>query len=67
MEEILSRMDVSAPVCCGEVMTRKYTMGRMRIKSGYPIWVDRIDDIHKAQADRGERLRMPHPREVRAT
>ena len=55
------------PACCGEVMTRKYSMDKVIIRMGYPAWVDRIEDIHKAQEQRGERLRMVHPREVRAT
>jgi putative FmdB family regulatory protein len=34
------------------------------VKEKYPLWVDRIDEIHKRQADKGERLRYVHPREV---
>ncbi len=54
-----------APMCCGEIMIRRY--GKSLIKVKYPLWVDRIEDIHKAQEQRGERLRFVHPREVRAT
>lgn len=67
-EEVFTpKMEVPEPVCCGGVMTRLYSADRMKIKMGYPMWVDRIDDIHKAQADRGEKLRLPHPKEVGAT
>jgi hypothetical protein len=55
------------PDCCGEVMTRTWNAGNQIVKMKYPLWIDRIDEIHKAQADRGERLRMPHPKEVGAT
>jgi hypothetical protein len=41
--------------------------GKPVIKMGYPAWVDRMEDIHKAQEQRGERLRMIHPSEVQAT
>ena len=53
------------PQCCGELMNLQF--GTPKIKSGYPLWVDRMEDIHKAQEQRGERLRMIHPREVGAT
>ena len=62
-EERLLPLD-EKPTCCGEVMTRLYSMGKVIIKMGYPKWVDRIDDIHKEQAQRGERLRMVHPSEI---
>jgi hypothetical protein len=39
----------------------------MKVKMKYPGWIDKIDDIHKAQEQRGERLRFVHPREVGAT
>ena len=53
--------------CCGEVMTRLFTLSGLRIKDGPPLWTGRIDEIHKAQADRGERLRYVYPQEVGAT
>jgi putative FmdB family regulatory protein len=66
-EFYLSTSDKPAPECCGQSMTRLYGMGSLRIEMGYPKWIDRIDEIHKRQADRGERLTLPHPREVQAT
>ena len=57
------------PGCCGGVMTRKY--GAVAIRDSHSItgkrherWIYRIDEIHKRQADKGERLRLPHPKEV---
>ena len=66
-ERYLPTMDSPTPLCCGEVMTRCVGGGRLLIKMKYPLWGDRIDVIHKAQAQRGERLRYVHPSEVRAT
>jgi len=62
--EILLPMNSEPPKCCGEPMTRHYTIGTLRIKVKYPLWVDRMDDIHKAQEQRGERLRFVHPSEI---
>ena len=53
------------PSCCGEVMARAYK-GWVKINLKYPLWVDRMDDIHKAQEQRGERFRYIHPKEVLA-
>ena len=65
METIASMGQVS-PECCGEVMTRLYKLDTYLIKMGAPLWTDRMDDIHKAQSDRGERLRFVHPSEIGA-
>ena len=65
--EVLSRIGAPVPLCCGGFMTRLYTIDKVVIKWSPPGWVDRIFEIHKAQADRGERLRLPHPKEVGAT
>lgn len=62
--EILTPMGGKPSVCCGEVMTRKYSMGKILIKEKYPLWIDRIDDIHKRESQNGERLRFVHPSEV---
>ena len=56
-----------APRCCGESKKRVYMGASILFKWGYPGWVDKMDDIHKGQADRGERLRMVYPWEVGAT
>jgi len=52
-----------APTCCDSSMRRVYA-GWALVKWKYPPWVDRMEDIHKAQEDKGERLRMIHPSEV---
>lgn len=62
--ETLLPMEHDIPVCCDSAMNRIYTIGNMRIKSGYPLYVDRMEEIHKKQEDKGERLRMIHPSEV---
>lgn len=56
----------SAPVCkdCGQVLTRLWSGGSLRINIGPPAWVDRMEDIGKRQNDRGERRRFVHPSEV---
>ena len=64
--EILAPIGVSGPDCCGEVITRRYSLDTLRIKMGPPLWTERMDEIHKAQADRGERLRFVHPSEIGA-
>jgi len=51
------------PVCCDAPMERRYG-GNLLIKEYSALWIDRMDDIHKAQEQRGERLRIVHPREV---
>ena len=52
------------PVCCGIPMVRKYTAGNMQVKMTKELYIERMDDIHKAQEQRGERLRFVHPSEV---
>jgi putative FmdB family regulatory protein len=66
-EEVLALSTDVAPPCCGDTMTRLYTAGDMRVRVGYPIWINRMEEIHKRQADKGQRLSNIHPREVRAT
>lgn len=66
-DEYLVWQGQAPPECCGETMTRCWSLHGMRLKDGPPLWTSRIDDIHKAQEQRGERLRFVHPREVRAT
>jgi len=60
-------IDSEPPKCCGKPMAHKLGGGKVVIKSGPPLWVDRMDDIHKAQTDRGEKLRFVHPKEIRAS
>ena len=67
--EVITPMGSDPPECCGAVMRRRY--GAVAIRDSHSLtgkrnerWIDRLDDIHKRQADRGERLRLPHPKEV---
>ncbi len=62
-QDIYAPMAHTAPSCCGIPM-RKQFGGRYLVKMGYPLFVDRMEDIHKEQQNRGERLRMIHPSEV---
>lgn len=64
--ETVSPIGCEPPVCCGGVMTRRYTVDHVVIKMGAPLWTGRMDDIHKAQSQRGERLRFVHPSEIGA-
>ena len=61
--EMLLLIEHNIPTCCGSVMRRVYA-GRILLKEKYPLWVDRIEDIHKAQEEKGEKLRFVHPSEV---
>ena len=65
-EEMSLPMGHLTPSCCGLPMRRLYTMGDMQIRMKYPMWVDRMDDIHKAQQQKGEKLRFVHPKEILA-
>jgi len=65
--EVIRPMLHDPPACCGQAMNRKWSVDYFKISFGYPAWIDRIDDIHKSQEQKGERLRMVHPREVGAT
>lgn len=67
--EVLNTYEGVSPVCqnCGSEMDRIISApARIKIlnKAG---WINRINEIHKRQADKGERLRLPHPKEVRAS
>ena len=62
--EIIALMNARPPECCGLPMERKYSGGKVVIKDGVPLFVRRMEEIHKAQEQRGERFRMIHPREV---
>ena len=68
--EVVTQMTGKPPECCGGVMNRLYD-GSIGIRDSKSLtgkrrelWIERIDEIHKRQADRGERLRLPHPSEV---
>ena len=62
--EVYQRIGDKPPVCCGEAMSKKIGFPALT-KMGAPLWTSRVDDIHKAQEQRGERLRHVDPREVR--
>jgi len=55
---------LTPPKCCDTPMRRIYTINHFTEKYSPPLWVGRMEDIHKAQEQRGERLRMVHPQEV---
>lgn len=56
----------NTPACCNKVMKQAITKPS-RIKVGPPLWTGRMDDIHKAQEQKGERLRFVHPKEIGAS
>ena len=67
--DVLAQMGDTPPNCCGAVMSRIF--GTVGIRDSRSItgkrnelWIDRMDEIHKRQADKGERLRVVHPSEV---
>lgn len=62
--EIVSSMNACPPECCGKPMVRKYGGGHIKIKRGDELFIGRMSDIHKAQEQRGERLRFIQPKEV---
>ena len=62
-------MEHKPPECCGVLMRRLYGAVAVRDSRSLTgkrneLWIDRMDDIHKAQEQRGERLRFVHPKEV---
>ena len=68
--EKIACIDDSPPECCGTAMSRTFS-GSVAIRDSRSLtgkrnelWINRLDDIHKRQADKGERLRLPHPKEV---
>ena len=65
--ELWGSFDHATPICCDEAMERTYQMRVFKIKQGEELWLSRMDEVHKAQADRGERLRFVHPKEISAT
>ena len=69
-EEKIALLGSPPPTCCDVIMKRlfKGSMGIRDSKSltgkRNELWINRMDEIHKRQADRGERLRFVHPKEV---
>ena len=57
--------DIKDKLCpqCGTLAKRKLSSFTFKFK-GYPKFIDRIDDYHKRQVDKGEIPTMPHPQEV---
>ena len=69
VRECYRPMEHKPPECCGVLMRRLYGMVEIRDSRSLTgkrneLWIDRMDDIHKAQEQRGERLRFVHPKEV---
>lgn len=62
-DEMYLSLEHQKPTCCGADMRMLYS-SQVHIRIKYPLWVDRMDDIHKAQEEKGERLRFVHPSEV---
>lgn len=67
--EVIARMGDKSPLCCGVEMSRQLNIVSVRDSNSLTgkrneLWLNRIDEIHKRQADKGERLRLPHPSEV---
>ena len=54
----------SYPRCCNRPMTIKYSADKLIVKEGMELYIGRMEEIHKAQEQRGERLRQIHPSEV---
>jgi len=65
-EERFLPMNHDIPLCCGQPMRRIYSIGYIIQKWHPPLWINRMDDIHKAQEQRGERLRYVSPQEIGA-
>ncbi len=67
--EVVAQMGDQPPECCGGVMTRKYSSVAIRDSRSLTgkrneLFINRIDELNKRQADRGEKLKLPHPKEV---
>jgi putative FmdB family regulatory protein len=54
------------PPCpkCGKPTKRLISLPAYFKITGYPKWVDRIDDHQKRQAEKGEKPTLPQPKEV---
>ena len=67
--EVIAQMGEEPPTCCGALMRRTYGSVAVRDSRSLTgkrneLWIDRMDEIHKRQADQGERLKFVHPSEV---
>lgn len=62
-KEVLAQINEAAPICCGLSMQRLY-IGKTLVKEYGALWIDRMNEIHKRQSDKGERLRFVHPSEI---
>ena len=67
-QEVLTSCDKPL-TCCGVTMRRLYSSVVVRDSRSITgkrneLWIGRMDEIHKRQTDRGERLRFVHPSEV---
>ena len=67
--DVIQDMNGQTPICeiCGAKMERLVSApARIKVINNAG-WLNRIHEIHKRQADKGEKLRLPHPKEVRAS
>lgn len=62
--ELWGQMDHPTPVCCDEGMERVYAHRVFKIKQGTELWIERMEDIGKAENDRGKRRSFVHPSRV---
>lgn len=52
------------PECCGAVMGRVWSLHNLKVKMGTELYIQRMEDIGKAENDRGERRKFVHPSRV---
>jgi len=50
---------------CGSTAQRTWTPARVKVKDGYPKWVDRLDDFQKKQVDEGQEPTLPAPSAIK--
>ena len=57
-------LQISCEFCGSVNMERLYTMGHFGIRTGYPLWVDRVDDHQKRQVYKGKEPTIPAAKSV---
>lgn len=50
---------------CGQSAPRAWTPTRIKVKEGYPKWVDKVDYLQKSQADAGKAPTLPTPAQIK--
>lgn len=64
VQEVFVQGEYHPPECCGAVMGRVWSIEGMRIRQGTELWIERMEDIGKAENDRGKRRSFVHPSRV---